>query len=196
MNIQIPGLDTEKAIANSGSEELFVALLGDVYKLIDEKSNLVESYLNARDIKNYTIQVHALKTTCRMIGATELGEKFFTLETFGKENQTELIQTLTPSVLQEFRNLKATLAPFVPASSHDKQAYDKNRVAALLQQLLTAMEEFDLGASEKAIQDLMSYQYSEELLAQIETLDRYITNLDYEEAKDLSRQLLDTLPEA
>lgn len=196
MKIQIPGLDTEKAIANSGSEELFVELLGDVYKLIDEKSGLVESYLNDRDIKNYTIQVHALKTTCRMIGATELGEKFFTLETFGKENQTELIQTLTPSVLQDFRNLKATLAPFVPTNTHDKQAYDKNRVSALLHQLITAMENFDLSTSEEAIHALLSYEYSPQLLAQIETLDRYITNLDYEEAKDLSLQLLDTLPPA
>ncbi|MBR6281373.1 MAG: hypothetical protein IKR14_02610, partial [Lachnospiraceae bacterium] len=154
------------------------------------------AYVASHDLSNYTILVHSLKTTCRMIGAMELGEKFFTLETFGKENQTELIQTLTPSVLQDFRNLNATLAPFVPASSHDKQAYDKDRISALLQQLLTAMEEFNLGASEETIQKLMSYQYSEELLAQIETLDRYITNLDYEEAKDLSLQLLDTLPPA
>ena len=31
MEINIPGIDIEKAIKNSGSQELFIELLGDVY---------------------------------------------------------------------------------------------------------------------------------------------------------------------
>ncbi len=79
MNINIPGINADAAIQNSGSEELFYELLGDVYKIIDEKSDLVETHLRENDIRNYTVQVHALKTTCRMNGAIDLGENFFPL---------------------------------------------------------------------------------------------------------------------
>ncbi len=54
MNISIPGIDIEKGIKNSGSEELLTELFGDVYKIIDEKSDLIETYLDAKDLKNYT----------------------------------------------------------------------------------------------------------------------------------------------
>ena len=112
MNVNIPGLDVETAIKNCGSEELFTEILGDIYKLMDEKCNLVESYLAQKNIPNYTTQVHALKTNCRMIGAKELGEKFFTLEKLGKENNLEQIEKLTPEVLNSFKALKPYLEPF------------------------------------------------------------------------------------
>lgn len=51
MNINIPGIDTEKAIKNAGSETLFTELLGDVYKLMDTKIEKVESYLSQKTSK-------------------------------------------------------------------------------------------------------------------------------------------------
>ena len=112
MNVNIPGIDTDVAIKNCGSEELFVEILGDVYKLMDEKCNLVETYLAQKNIPNYTSQVHALKTNCRMIGAMDLGEDFFTLEKLGKENNLEQIEKLTPDILKAFKALKPYLEPF------------------------------------------------------------------------------------
>ena len=109
MNVNIPGIDTGKGIINSGSLELYKDLLNDVYRLIDEKCALVESYLNGNDIQNYTVQVHSLKSTCRMIGAMDLGEEFFTLEKLGKENNSEQIKLLTPDVLNSFRSLKPSM---------------------------------------------------------------------------------------
>ena len=62
MNIYIPGVDVNQAIKNSGSTELFLDLLNDVNKLMDEKCNQVETYLRENDLENYTILVHSLKT--------------------------------------------------------------------------------------------------------------------------------------
>lgn len=84
MSIHIPGIDVEIGIQNTGSEELLEELLGDVYKLMDEKTNQVEKSLTQGNIKNFTTEVHSLKTTCRIIGAVDLGEDFYTLEKLGK----------------------------------------------------------------------------------------------------------------
>ena len=112
MDINIPGIDVETGIKNSGSLEFLQEILGDVYHLMDEKVDLVEFYLSQGNIKDYTVMVHSLKTTCRMIGAVDLGEDFFTLEKLGKEENIPQINALTPNVLNAFKALKPYLEPF------------------------------------------------------------------------------------
>jgi hypothetical protein len=193
MNINIPGIDVDKAIRNSGSMELFTELLGDVYKIIDDKSALVESYLKEKDLPNYTTQVHALKTTCRMIGAMDLGEDFFTLEKLGKDNDLDQIEKLTPDVLGSFRSLKPYLEPFASKSDGPRNEFDKDTVSSILNRLIEAIDDFDLGAAEEATKQLSSYTYNEELTGSINDLDKLVSNLDYDEAKNLINQILEKL---
>lgn len=193
MNISIPGIDIDKAIKNSGSMELFTELLGDVYKLMDEKINLVETYLKDKDIQNFTIQVHSLKTTCRMIGAIDLGEDFFTLEKLGKENNLEQIKKFTPDVLNTFRSLKPYLEPFASNKAGAKKEFDKDAVSNILNKLVSAIDDFDLGSAEEATKTLSSYGCNEELTNKFQDLDKLVSNLDYDEAKELSKQILSKL---
>lgn len=193
MNMNIPGIDTEKAIKNLGSESLFLELLGDVYKLMDEKCAQVTSYVSDNDLHNYTILVHSLKTTCRMIGAMDLGEEFFTLEKLGKENNLNQIQALTPGTLQAFRDLKPYLAPFAASNNVTQVAFDKGAISRLLTTLADAIDDFDLGTAEDAIKQLHSYNFSDDLAAKIDTLDKFVANLDYDEAKSLALEIQQNL---
>ncbi|SDB49987.1 HPt (histidine-containing phosphotransfer) domain-containing protein [Pseudobutyrivibrio sp. YE44] len=193
MNINIPGIDIEKAIKNSGSEKLFIELLGDIYKLMDEKIERVESYLAQKNIQNFTVEVHSLKTTCRTIGAMDLGEDFYTLEKLGKENNLEQIEALTPGVLNSFKALKPYLEPFAKKDESNKSSYDKEAFSAILNELITAIDDFNLGAAEAAVKQLFSYDCDSELLEKLNSLDKLITNLDYDEAKELSNHLLSSL---
>ena len=84
---EIEGLDVAAGIENCGSKELFTQLLGDFYKLIDQKSTKIEKCLADGLIRDFTIEVHALKNTARMIGALKLSEDFYGLEKIGNENQ-------------------------------------------------------------------------------------------------------------
>ena len=193
MNINIPGIDTGKGIINSGSLELYKDLLNDVCRLIDEKCALVESYLNGNDIQNYTVQVHSLKSTCRMIGAMDLGEEFFTLEKLGKENNAEQIRLLTPDVLNSFRSLKPYLEPYAVKSDGARKFFDKDAVSELLRTLIAAIDDFNLDTAEKTVNLLTGYDYNPELGKDIEALGRLVSNIDYEEAKDMARNILTSL---
>ena len=193
MNTNIPGIDMEKAIQNSGSKELACELLGDVYKLMDDKIAQVETCLRDQDLQNYTILVHALKSTCRMIGAMDLGEEFFTLEKLGKENNLNQIQALTPGTLQAFRDLKPYLAPFAASNNVTQVAFDKGAISRLLTTLADAIDDFDLGTAEDAIKQLHSYNFSDDLAAKIDTLGKFVANLDYDEAKSLALEIQQNL---
>ena len=193
MNIYIPGVDVEKAIKNSGSEELFLELLADVYKLMDGKINLVESYLSQEDLTNYTVEVHSLKTTCRMIGAMELGEEFFALEQLGKDNNLEQIKKLTPDVLNSFKALKPCLEPFAINDETVKHSFDKEAVSSLLNKLIAAINDFDLATAENATKQLFAYDWDDSLLRDLEKLSKLVSNLDYDEAKEQALKILGTL---
>ena len=193
MNINIPGIDVEKAIKNAGSEELFLELLGDVYKLMDDKVASVESNLASGNISNYTVEVHSLKTTCRMIGAMELGEDFFTLEKLGKDNDVEQIKMLTPGVLDTFKGLKPYLEPFALNSLRPKKSFDKEALSNILNKLIAAVNDFDLGSAEDAAKQLLSYKCDEALSTQIKDLDKLVSNLNFDEAKALALQILSSL---
>lgn len=190
MNVNIPGVDIEKAIKNAGSEALFTELLGDVYKLMDEKCNLVESYLTQKNIQNFTIEVHSLKTTCRMIGAMDLGENLFTLEKLGKENNLEQIKKLTPEVLNSFKSLKPYLEPFASKKVESKANFGKEAILAILNKLIAAIDDFDLGSAEEATKQLFSFDCDEIITTKLVALDKLVSNLDYDEAKALAKQLL------
>lgn len=193
MNINIPGINTQQAIKNSGSLELFLDLLNDVYKLIDDKSNMVETYLVEKDISRYTVLVHSLKTTCQLIGAMELREQFYTLEKLGKENQLEQLQELTPTVLKSFRGLKPYLAPYVNSANEASLDFNKNAISECLHNLISAMDNFALDEADDSIKALLSYKYEESLGTKIQKLDNLVSNLDYEEAKELATEILNQL---
>ena len=193
MNINIPGIDVEKAIKNAGSEELFIELLGDVYKLMDDKIASVKSNLASNNISNYTVEVHSLKTTCRMIGAMELGEDFFMLEKLGKDYDVVQIERLTPDILAAFKSLKPNLEPFALISLVPQKSFDKEALSNNLNMLITAVNDFDLGRAEDATKQLLSYKCDEALSTQIKDLDKLVSNLDYDEAKALAIEIKSTL---
>jgi HPt (histidine-containing phosphotransfer) domain-containing protein len=180
--VNIPGVDPLLGIKYSGGEEFYLEFLSDVYKIIDEKCAQIEEFLEADDIHEYTTLVHALKTTCRMMGATEIAEGFYALEMHGKSNETDEIKQKTPGVLDSFKALKPYLEPYASTESVSDKEYDKAEVEASLNGLKKSISAFDLAGAEEEIKSLRRYSYPESSQAQINELEKLVNNLDYDEA--------------
>ena len=60
---KLPGINPADGIRYTGSEKMWLKLLGDFYKLIDSKSRKLEDCVADGLIRDYTIEVHALKNT-------------------------------------------------------------------------------------------------------------------------------------
>lgn len=98
----IGGLNVSEGTKNCGSKKLFLELLGDFYKLIELKSTKLEKCLADGMIKDYTIEVHALKNTARMIGAMELSDLFYQMEQLEKRLLFAPIHYLEPKSYRKF----------------------------------------------------------------------------------------------
>ncbi|WP_051544850.1 DegV family protein [Butyrivibrio sp. MC2021] len=89
---EIDGIDAKSAIENSGSEDTFRTVLKIFYDSLEDKINEIDSYFSNGDLENYTIKVHAMKSSAKLVGALELSDDAKELEKAGKEGNTYYIR--------------------------------------------------------------------------------------------------------
>ena len=174
---------------------MFVSLLGDFYKLIDQKSTKVEKCLADGMLRDYTIEVHALKSTARMIGALELSEKFYRLEQLGNAQDQNALEQETPEVLALYRSYKPILEPYGKLQEQDKREVSKEQMIEDLTILKEAMDCFDLDAVDEAMHRIEGYAFPEDCHKQVEALSAYVADVAMAEVMELSQQMIDVLKE-
>lgn len=190
---QIEGLNVAEGVKNSGSLELFTSLLGDFYKLIDMKSTKIEKCLADGMIRDYTIEVHALKNTARMIGALELSDLFYKMEQCGNAEDVETIQRENPAIMELYRSYKPILEPYGKANEQDKREVPKDEIAAALDKLNTAMDSFDLDGADAALAQLEEYKLPPELSPLMEQLRALVADVAMEEVMATSQKMIEEL---
>lgn len=77
------GLAAEKAAESMGNEDLYLSVLCDFTVLGTANADEIESLRAAGDLENYTVKVHALKSSARLIGAMDIFARAKDLEAAG-----------------------------------------------------------------------------------------------------------------
>ena len=168
--LQIEGINVEEGIKNLGSKEFLLELLGDYCNLIDSKALKIEKYLADERIKDYTIEVHALKSSSRLIGALDLSGEFRYLEDLGNAEDIEKIQEETPKVLAHYREYKTYLAPYAARYEMEKKEVPKEEILMYLRGIQEAIEGFDLDTADAAMEKLEECRLPEECIPLMEKL--------------------------
>ncbi|MBP3278150.1 MAG: hybrid sensor histidine kinase/response regulator, partial [Butyrivibrio sp.] len=73
------------------------------------RAGLIERYEVEKNIRDYTIYVHGLKSSARAIGALDLSEKAEYLEACGNGGDIDEIEMLTPGLLSLYRSYSKKL---------------------------------------------------------------------------------------
>ena len=190
MQLLIEGLDTAMGMKYSGNRELYVTLLGDFYKLIERKAGKIEKCLAEEQLRDYTIEVHALKNTARMIGATELSERCYELEQYGNQQDKEQLEKLTPPMLVLYRSYKSILASYAQTTDNDKETMSIAQLVELLEQIQQAVEVFDLDTVDFLMKQLEVCQVPDTYKEQLEELRALVADVAMEEIIALIDQIL------
>lgn len=172
----IGDLDVESSLKLLGTEALFYDVLRDYYRVIDKKADVIEQYEAEADWQNYTVEVHALKSASKQIGAMELSDMALKLEeagnvmrgsldTMSKEEAEDHIRKDTAPMLEKYRSYKAVLAPHCEQkeeSEEGKETIARDELRALLENLKQAAEDLDMDEMENIVQHLHEYRYDAE----------------------------------
>jgi len=172
--IDIQGLDTEEAMRLLGNEALYFKVLKDYYQVIEKKSSIIYETVKNQDWDRYTIEVHALKSASKQIGAMELSKLAARLEQAGNERDIELINASTDEMLTSYMEYKYILEPYFESDKEDKNGDEEVITEELLMQYFTDIEEalldLDMDKVEELVEEMSGYSYED-------TSEKYFTEL-------------------
>lgn len=187
---QLPGINPADGIRYTGSEKMWLKLLGDFYKLIDSKAKKLENCVEDGLIRDYTIEVHALKNTARMIGAARLSEHFFQMEKCGKAGEVETIRQETPGLIRELKSYKEILRPFGEKNDRNKREVPVSEWIAQLKVMRDAMERFSLDTVDETMQQLEQYRVPEQCSESMEILRAAVADVKMKDVMDAAERMI------
>ena len=71
----------------------------------------IENYWHERDIKNLVVKIHAMKSSLRLIGASDAGNMAARLEKAARENDTDTLKNGLDVMLSKARHISELLEP-------------------------------------------------------------------------------------
>lgn len=187
----IQDIDTDEALSNSGSVEMFWRFAELFYQTIDSRAEMIKRYAKHGDIKNYVIEVHTLKSSAKLIGAKKLIGISEQLEKAGKDKDLNVIANQTETLLDNFKQYKGILEPFMNERGKvSKKIISKNELVEKLNDVLIALEEFDIDKVEKMISELEKYSYDDTFDRVMTDLKVAVENVSFEEGRQVVQDFL------
>ncbi|MDE6917966.1 MAG: response regulator, partial [Lachnospiraceae bacterium] len=160
----IPELNIKGALNLLGSEDLFMTILADYYHAIPKKLKLIQSYMDTEEWHNYTVEVHALKSASRQIGADELSDRAAALEAAGNARDIDIIRQNTDDALSIYAHLHDILSPFFPEKLQDegKPPITADILDTVFDEMRLAIDDLDMDRMDDAIHTLDGYSFDGE----------------------------------
>ena len=191
-----------------GNEEDYKEILQVYLNTGLQKIREIREKFKAEDWKNYTILVHALKSTSIGIGATELGEKAKELEMAGKEGNISFIQAHHREVMQEYEEVLLEIGGETVRAKFEKGPVNMKEVEAEvpvvleeiteerykfhLKALVDLLNTFEKDGVEAKLQEVSKYSYNGKVLADIlKPVSEQVSRFDFLTAAEDVRNLLE-----
>ncbi len=181
----IPGIDVEEGLKNSGSDDSYKTVLRIFYDSIPGKSAELEDYYENEDWENYTIKVHALKSSAKLVGAVELSNDAKDLESAGKEGDISFIRSNHDRVMEKYGEYLTILASYFEEENYEKVNDDAKPIAnkfllkAVYQDLKEGARSMNLDMIDSAFEKLDDCILSEEDADRIGRLKECYDSFDY-----------------
>ncbi len=185
---EVDGISVEEGIKNSGGVDPYLFSLDLFLDTIKENAEVIENTLKEDDIRLYTVKVHALKTSARIIGAEELSKLSLDLENAGNKNDREFIEANTSKLLEMYRSYEEKLSALhkkeeesnTPSEEIPREELDE--AYAALKDLVSTM---DYDGVEMVLEQVREYRLSPEDDEFIKNVEKALKKYDWDKLEEL-----------
>lgn len=184
---EIPGIDPEAAVKNSGSEEAFLSVLKIYYDSYEVKSGEIQKFFDSVDWENYTIKVHALKSSSRLVGAIQLGNDAEAMEMAGKERDTGYITAHHEALMNEYRTIIDALTPELGVAD-DRPDIPADMLKDAYAGLSEFAEAMDYELAKMITDSVKEYRLPEDDSERFVRLGECLSRLDWDGIKEILKE--------
>ena len=179
-------IDVRKGIENSGGREMYRSVLAVFYESAEENTEEICRLYEEKDYKNYTIKVHALKSSARIIGAVNFGEEAQKLEDAGKSGDVDYIREHQEAFIKDYGILHDLLKPVLEAEDEDDRAEaDEDLMKDVYEEIRSAAETMDYSRLENVFEEMKEYRIPESRREHYEKLKKAAEEIDYDKIREL-----------
>ncbi len=178
----LEGVDLDEAIKNCGSPDLLKNVVKEFLTTIDSKADQIEKYANEGDYRNYTVTVHALKSSARLIGAMELSSMAAHLEDCGNNEEEKEIREKTPELLELFRSYNEKLSAIKGRTSEEElPEIGTDELNSAFGDMKELLEAYDFDTADGIMNMLSEYRIPEEYKEKYEKVRTLMSAVDRDE---------------
>ena len=175
-------LDLQKAVDLAGGFENWLTIARTFAASIVEKADLIQDYYEKGAVKDYTIQVHALKSASRILGAEKLSELAAGLEEAG--NQLQKNEEML-ALYRAYIDLLEPVKTYGAQAEGEKQDLSPEALSDIISSILEACANFDLAEVEEKFALLQKAKLPDLLGAKMEALSKAIENIEFEQVEEI-----------
>lgn len=193
-------INIKKAVSMTDSFEIWLSVTKLFISLIGENADFIEQAFNAGKYQDYTIKVHALKSSARIVGAEKLSLMAEELEKEGNELQAmsdipqeylNELKTKTDDMLNYYRSYIDLLEPvknYGEADDSEKLDAGDEEISAIKNKILEACDNCDLVTVEEEFAQLKKIKLPEEHERKMEELTKAIENIEFDDIAELLKK--------
>lgn len=188
----IAGIDTQAGIQACGTKEIYLSVVREFYPPALKQAEQIEQYSQEQDYHNYTIVVHALKSSARLIGALELSEQAKQLEASGNAKDQQTIEAKTPPLLQAYRIYAKQLQSLFEKPEEDaaKPLIEEKMLKEAMEALCEMAEAFDFDSADAVMETLTKYRMPETFQSTYRELKTFMAQVARDDMIELIKRYL------
>ena len=199
ITFEVEEFDFEYALRILGSEELLMDTLKDFYNMLNTLPNklddLFDNISNEEGLKNYRIEVHALKSVAATVGAILLSKLARIIESAATNNEEDKVMILHSILIEEIEKHRERLGDIFEETTIESKELDVNTINMYLQMMKASLTNKEYNVTDYLFGEISVYEYPEEVRKDIEKLKNYIANLMWEEAIEMINTISNALSE-
>ncbi len=188
------GIDTKLGKEYTGGRDRYLSALKRYYSGYESNRKKLEHYYGMRDLENFMIQAHALKSNSRMVGAVELAEAFETLEKAAAGGDGSFIADNLEKILLKYSEFVELIRPIGEADiEKPADEIDGEEAKKISDELLEALDDYDDEKSLELAKKLSGYPFRLSQRSELKRAIELIEGFGYDDAADIIRKISETI---
>ncbi len=175
------GISVPEGIRNSGGISNYIFSLNMFLDTVDENAKVLKNAIENGNLRLFTIKVHSLKSSARIIGAMDLSNLAASLEEAGNKGNSPFIDELAPKLLSDYESFKERLSGLREnPDKGDLETISPEDLKEAYEALSEVISRMDYDGAESILNELHRYVLPEEDDRRIREMEKMLKKLDWD----------------